>query len=57
MSVTDGGIYYHEATENGKPKLNGINDPRQVYKISPKVKFKSNSGRHRPIFAMPNMCR
>ena len=30
MSVTDGGIFYHEATENGKPKLNGINDPRQV---------------------------
>ena len=30
MSVTEGGIQYSESTENGKPKLNGIMDPRQV---------------------------
>ena len=30
MSVTEGGIQYPESNENGKPKLGGIMDPRQV---------------------------
>jgi DNA-directed RNA polymerase II subunit RPB1 len=29
MSVTDGGIKFAETTEAGKPKLNGLMDPRQ----------------------------
>ena len=30
MSVTEGGIQFPESNENGKPKLGGIMDPRQV---------------------------
>ena len=29
MSVTDGGICYSETMEGGRPKLNGLMDPRQ----------------------------
>lgn len=29
MSVTDGGVRFPESSEMGKPKINGINDPRQ----------------------------
>ena len=29
MSVTDGGIKYPETMEGGRPKLNGLMDPRQ----------------------------
>jgi len=29
MSVTDGGICYPETMEGGRPKLNGLMDPRQ----------------------------
>ncbi|CAH1781896.1 unnamed protein product [Owenia fusiformis] len=29
MSVTEGGIQYSETTEGGRPKLNGLMDPRQ----------------------------
>lgn len=29
MSVTEGGIKYPETMEGGRPKLNGLNDPRQ----------------------------
>ena len=28
-SVTEGGVQYSEASENGRPKLNGLMDPRQ----------------------------
>ena len=30
MSVTEGGVNFPESNENGKPKLGGIMDPRQV---------------------------
>ena len=29
MSVTEGGIKYPETMEGGRPKLGGLNDPRQ----------------------------
>ena len=29
MSVTEGGVIFPESNENGKPKLQGIMDPRQ----------------------------
>ena len=29
MSVTEGGIKYPETVEGGRPKLQGLNDPRQ----------------------------
>ena len=31
MSVTEGGVNFPESNENGKPKLGGIMDPRQVH--------------------------
>ena len=31
MSVTEGGVQFPESNENGKPKLGGIMDPRQVH--------------------------
>ena len=34
MSVIPGGLLHYEATEDGKPKMNGINDPRQVINLT-----------------------
>ena len=43
MSVIPGGLIHYEATEDGKPKMNGINDPRQVINFSIKLCSTVNS--------------